>query len=189
MNTQYDKHLPSARSRAVARSAPAHGRTWAVPGGEAAQLRGGAVIYAAELPEHLQARVDAADDALALLAPEAVSFTNSRGALDKRKTEEYSEGSKKKNTNWSCIEAHGRVQESGCSRAARAPAVLRIAFDSEGTASAVKVNQTETVRDVPREAAAAARARRRGRDIQAAASGSGGGATSAILRDRRLTSR
>ena len=89
VNTQYDKHLPSARSRAVARSAPAHGRTWAVPGGEAAQLRGGAVIYAAELPEHLQARVDAADDALALLAPEAVSFTNSRGALDKRKTEEY----------------------------------------------------------------------------------------------------
>ena len=44
------------------------------------------MIYAAELPEHLQARVDAADDALALLAPKAVSFTNSRGALDKRKT-------------------------------------------------------------------------------------------------------
>jgi hypothetical protein len=86
VSTSYDKHLPSARSRAVSRSAPASGRCWAVPGGEAAQLRGGAVIYAAELPEHLLGRVDAADDALALLAPEAVSFTNSRGALDKRKT-------------------------------------------------------------------------------------------------------
>ena len=46
---------------------------------------------------------------------------------------------------------------------------LRIAFDSEGTASAVKVEpKPRPSVTSPREAAAAARARRRGRDIQAA---------------------
>ena len=140
VNTQYDKHLPSARSRAVARSAPAHGRTWAVPGGEAAQLRGGAVIYAAELPEHLQARVEAADDALALLAPEAVSFTNSRGALDKRKTEEYRRRVQEEEYQLELYRSTmGASKKADVQEPPEPQLSLRIAFDSEGTASAVKV--------------------------------------------------
>ena len=170
VNTQYDKHLPSARSRAVARSAPAHGRTWAVPGGEAAQLRGGAVIYAAELPEHLQARVDAADDALALLAPEAVSFTNSRGALDKRKTEEYRRRVQEEEYQLELYRSTmGASKKADVQEPPEPQLSLRIAFDSEGTASAVKVEpKPRPSVTSPREAAAAARARRRGRDIQAA---------------------
>ncbi|EGB04375.1 hypothetical protein AURANDRAFT_67270 [Aureococcus anophagefferens] len=67
----------------------AHGKTWRVPGGEAARLRGGSVIYAAELPPHVLERVARAESVLASLRPEACSFTTGKGTLDRKRTNEY----------------------------------------------------------------------------------------------------